>query len=145
MRAKGNEQFDPSQAWSIAEGFLATHGVSPDGLPISPPLVSFLMVGVWAGCRFALLDRELALGVAAAGNERSGLVFEALRLAFAEECEQPLRRIVTNVLRERGFTNAEAPEGVLEPQPDRLSGSEAVDAAEQMLRQRTDLDGEVSS
>ena len=54
MRAKGSEQFDPSRAWAVAEGFLATHGVSPDGLPVSPNVVKVLMVGLWAGCRFAL-------------------------------------------------------------------------------------------
>lgn len=104
MSAKGHEPFDPSQAWAVAEGFLAKHGVSPNGLPISPALVRFLMIGIWTGCRFALLDREFALAVAAAGNERPGLVFEELRLAFAEEFEQPLREVIAGVLRQRGFS-----------------------------------------
>jgi hypothetical protein len=145
MRAKGHEQLGRSQAWEIAEGFLATHAVSPDGQPVSPNIVQVLMVGVWAGCRFAMLDRDLALGIARSGNERRGLVFEALRLAFAEEFHLPLQQVLIDALRNRGFTNALAVMPDVEPQPRPLTGADAVDAAEEFLRGEPAADEEESS
>ena len=143
MRAHPHEQFDPSQAWRIAEGFLAKHAVSPDGLPLSPGVVQVMMVGVWTGCRLALLDRKLALGVAEEGNGRPGIVYEALRLAFAAEFDAPLQQMLCDALRERGFTNAGSVRSPLcEPGPGPLSAADAIDAAEELLRDAPEPDGE---
>ncbi len=132
MRAQASEQFDPSGAWRAAEGFLELHGRSPDGEELPAALVQVLMIGVWAGCRFAVLDHDLGLAIAAFGNAQSGPVFEALRRGFASEFGEPMRQAVHDALYQRGFTHAWAE--LVEATPEAPAVSGAVEAAQDVLR-----------
>lgn len=133
MRAQSSEQFDPSSAWRVAEKFLQLHGRSPDGEGLSAELIHVLMIGVWTGCRFGLLDRDMALAIAALGNAQGGLVFEALRRGFASEFAGPMGEVIHDVLYARGFTQAWAQ--LIEPAPEPLTGPGAIETAQEFLRQ----------
>lgn len=141
MRAQSSEQFDPSSAWRGAEEFLQLHGRSPDGEQLSAAQTQVLMIGVWAGCRFGLADRDLALAIAALGNAQRGLVFEALRRGFASEFGKPLQEVVHDVLYARGFTHAWAE--LVEAGPDALTASGALEEAEDLLRKLRDQSPDV--
>ncbi len=104
MRAQSSEQFDPSAGWRFAEAFLHLHGRSPDGEELSPALIQALMIGVWAGCRFALANHELAVAIVALGNARTTLVFETMQRGFAVEFGKDVEEAVQGVLEGRGFT-----------------------------------------
>lgn len=132
MRAQSSEQFDPSSSWRIAQGFLQIHGRSPDGEALSAALIQVLMIGVWTGCRFALVDHDLALAIAALGNAQTSLVFEALGRGFASEFGEPIREVVHDVLYERGFTDAWV--DVIEGAPDAPTAFGAIEEAEDVLR-----------
>ena len=106
MRAHPYKQFDPLSGWRVVEEFLQVHGQPPGGEVMSPELIQALMIGVWAGCRFALVDDDLALAIAAFGNAQSGPLFGALGRGFASEFGEPMRELVHDVLYERGFTQA---------------------------------------
>jgi hypothetical protein len=142
MRAQSSEQFDPSDAWRAAQGFLQLHGRSPDAEHLSPQLVQLLMVGVWVGCRLALLNRDLALAIAALGNAQSGVVFEPLRRGFASEFGESMQEVVHDALYDRGFTNAwtklaprEAEPAIeVDPAPEPLTGPDVIAAAQEFLR-----------
>lgn len=139
MRAQLSEQFDPSDAWRTAEAFLRQHGRTPHGEPLSAELVQLLMVGVWAGCRLGLVDRDLALAVAALGNAQGGIVFDSLRRGFASEFGEPMQQLVHDVLYGRGFTNAWTelvpPEAEAGPEGEPLSGANVIAAAQELLRE----------
>jgi hypothetical protein len=132
MRANPYEQFDPSDAWRATEGFLRLHGRTPDGEGLPAGLVDLLMVGVWTGCRLALIERELALGIAATGNAQSNLVFDALQRGFDAEFGESMQEVVGGVLRQRGFTEASVELGGTGT--DWLDEAAAVEAAERLLR-----------
>src|SRR3974377_899138 len=106
MRVHSSEQLSPSSAWTIVQQFLRSHGRTPAGEPLSAALVEVLMVGAWVGCRFALLDRELALAVAALGNAHADRAFDSLRQGFAADYGDQLREAVQDELYARGFTHA---------------------------------------
>ena len=138
MRAQSSEQFDPSSSWRIAQGFLQLHGRSPDGEALSAKLIQVLMIGVWTGCRFALVDHDLALAIAALGNAQTSLVFEALGRGFASEFGEPMREVVHDVLYERGFTHTSVE--VVEDAPDAPTAVGAIEEAENVLRHCRDRD-----
>ncbi len=142
MRAQASEQFTPSSAWRAAQRFLEIHGRPPDGEELPAELVQVLMIGVWAGCRFAVLDHTLGLAIAAFGNEQSGPVFEGLRRGFASEFGEPMRQAVHDALYERGFTHAWAE--LVEAVPEAPAASGAVEAAQDVLRKLRErgLDGD---
>ena len=132
MSEQASEQLNHSSAWRVAEKFLQTHGRSTDGERLSAERVGVLMLGVWAGCRFALLDSDLALAMAALGNAQPGLAFESLRHGFASEFGEQMRELVHDVLYERGFTEAWA------ELVETATASGAVEAPQDVLRQRRD-------
>jgi hypothetical protein len=133
MSAQSSEQFDPSTGWRFAEGFLHLHGRSPDGAELSPGLIQVLMVGVWAGCRFALVDHDLALAIAALGNTRTSLAFEAIQRGFALEFGKGVEEILQVVLYERGFTSGWAE--LFRTVPDALTSPDAIKEAQDVLRE----------
>jgi hypothetical protein len=132
MSAQSSEQFDPSTGWRFAEGFLHLHGRSPDGDELLPALIQALMIGVWAGCRFALVDHDLALAIAALGNAQTSLAFETMQRGFAVEFGKGTEEVVQHVLYERGFTYGWAE--LFRTVPDALTSSDAIEEAQDVLR-----------
>ena len=132
MRGQSSEQFDPSAGWRVAQSFLSIHGRSPDGEHLSAGLIQFLMIGVWVGCRFALLDRDLALAIAALGNGQTALVFEALERGFVAEFGEPMQKVVHDILSERGFTHGWAE--LVEAPPEAPTIPGAIEEAQDVLR-----------
>ena len=131
MRAHAYERFDGSAAWSAAHGFLKLHGRTPDGEALSGGLLDLLMVGVWTGCRMALLERELAVGIAEAGNGRDGVVFDALMGGFEAEFGESVRLAIELTRRAHGFP----PTADTEVEAD-WSPEDAVRAAVEWLQQQ---------
>ena len=140
MRGQSSDQFDPSSGWRVAQSFLAIHGRSPDGEHLSGELIQFLMIGVWVGCRYALLDRDLALTIAALGNTQTALVFEALGRGFVAEFGEPMQKVVHDVLNDRGFTHGWAE--VVEAPPETPTVSSAIEEAQDVLRKWREHSGD---
>jgi len=134
MRAHPSEPFVPSVAWEAARGFLLLHARSAEGGDLAAESLELLMLGVWTGCRLALLERGLALGVAAAGNEHDGPMYRRLRRGFAIEFGDAVQQRVRDLLFEHGFRDAPDEPGETSPPADLATATAAVTAAQVSLR-----------
>jgi hypothetical protein len=101
------EHPDPDAAWATLRKFMATYG-KVDGEPLTDNLQKVIMLGVWLGCRYAMLWEPMALALAAKGNSFDAEAYLSLREGLDKEYAEMLAERCGNYVYNMGFTHMKA-------------------------------------